>query len=139
MTTEPPIDERHETHGDYTNTAQVSQHLKNTMRNARNWNRLSCDKKESLDLIMTKVSRIMSGEPNEPDHWLDIEGYAKLARERLGETTAAREARLSDDGHRVKLTPREIDIQIRNEIEKKVEEGQRITPTVLVKPWDKKQ
>ena len=112
-TTQPPLDARHETHGDYTNTAQVSQHLKNTIRNARNWNRLSCDKKESLDLIMTKISRIMSGEPNEPDHWLDLEGYARLARERLGETTAAREARLSNDGH-------------------------RITPTVLVRPWERK-
>jgi hypothetical protein len=114
MTTEPPIDERHETHGDYTNTAQVSQHLKTTMRNARNWNRLSCDKKESLDLIMTKVSRIMSGEPNDPDHWLDIEGYAKLARERVTETSAAREARLSNDGHRLP------------------------NPTVLVRPWERK-
>ena len=93
MAIDPPIEARHETHGDYTNTAQVSQHLKTTMRNARNWNRLSNDKRESLDMIMTKVARIMSGEPNEPDHWLDIEGYAKLARERLSETQAQREAR----------------------------------------------
>lgn len=93
MTIDPPIGERHETHGDYTNTAQVSQHLKTTMRNARNWARLSNDKRESLDMIMTKVARIMSGEPNEPDHWLDIEGYARLARERLIETQAQRETR----------------------------------------------
>ena len=93
MTIDPPIGERHETHGDYTNTAQVSQHLKTTIRNARNWARLSNDKRESLDMIMTKVSRIMSGEPNEPDHWLDIEGYARLARERLIETQAQRETR----------------------------------------------
>ena len=93
MTIDPPIEARHETHGDYTNTAQVSQHLKTTIRNARNWARLSNDKRESLDMIMTKVARIMSGEPNEPDHWLDIEGYAKLARERLIETQAQRETR----------------------------------------------
>jgi len=131
MTTEPPIDERHETHGDYTNTAQVSQHLKTTMRNARNWNRLSCDKKESLDLIMTKVGRIMSGEPNEPDHWLDIEGYAKLARERLSETTAAREVRMEASGHRRTLTPAEREARLSND-------GHRITPTVLVRPWERK-
>jgi hypothetical protein len=113
MTNEPPIDTRTATHGDYTNSAQVAQHLKLTIRNAHNWNRLSNDKREALDLIMTKVSRIMSGEPNEPDHWLDIEGYAKLARERVTETSAAREARMEASGHRV-------------------------IPTVLVKPWDKK-
>ena len=114
MTIEPPIDERHETHGDYANSAQVSQQLKNTIHNAHNWHRLSNDKREALDLIMTKISRIMSGEPNEPDHWLDIEGYARLARERVTETSAAREARMEASGH-------------------------RITPTVLVKPWDKRQ
>ena len=101
MTIEPPLAARHETHGDYTDTAQIAQHLKTTIRNARNWARLSNDKREALDLIMTKVARIMSGEPNEPEHWLDLEGYARLARERLGETQAAREKRMYDGGHRL--------------------------------------
>lgn len=92
-TTAPPLEARATTHGDYTDTAQIAQHLKTTIRNARNWNRLSNDKREALDMIMSKVARIMSGEPNEPDHWLDIEGYAKLARDRLTETAAQREAR----------------------------------------------
>jgi hypothetical protein len=26
---------------------------------------------------------IVSGNPNEPDHWLDIEGYARLGRESI--------------------------------------------------------
>lgn len=110
---QPPLDARGATHGDYTDTAQVAQHLKTTLRNARNWNRLSNDKREALDMIMSKAARIMCGEPNEPDHWIDIEGYAKLARLRVTETTAAREARLEASGHRV-------------------------TPTVLIKPWERK-
>ena len=111
--TQPPLEARAATHGDYTDTAQVAQHLKTTIRNARNWNRLSNDKREALDMILSKVARIMSGEPNEPDHWVDIEGYARLARDRLTETTAAREARMAASGHRV-------------------------IPTVLVKPWERK-
>ena len=95
MTDQPPIGARHETHGDYADTARYAQHLKTTMHNARNWVRLSPDKREALDLIATKLARILSGEPNEPDHWLDLEGYARLARERLTETMAAREARLN--------------------------------------------
>lgn len=34
---------------------------------------------ESLDMILHKCGRILSGDPNEPDHWRDIEGYARLA------------------------------------------------------------
>ena len=104
MTTQPPIAARHETHGDYIDTARYAQHIKTTMHNTRNWIRLSPDKREALDLIATKLARILSGEPNEPDHWLDIEGYARLARERLGETAAQREKRMYDGGHRVTPT-----------------------------------
>ena len=100
MITKPPIAARHETHGDYADTARYAQHLKTTMHNTRNWIRLSPDKREALDLIATKLARILSGEPNEPDHWLDLEGYARLARERLGETAAQREKRMVEGGYR---------------------------------------
>ena len=38
---------------------------------------------ESLDMIASKLAQILAGNPNEADHWLDIEGYARLARERI--------------------------------------------------------
>lgn len=34
---------------------------------------------EALDLIATKIARICNGDPDEPDHWTDIQGYARLA------------------------------------------------------------
>jgi hypothetical protein len=34
---------------------------------------------EALDHIAIKLSRIISGNPMEPDHWRDIQGYARLA------------------------------------------------------------
>ncbi len=37
----------------------------------------------SLDMIMTKIGRIITGNPNHSDNWLDIEGYARLARENI--------------------------------------------------------
>ncbi len=40
---------------------------------------LSATQRESLDLIATKIARILSGDPNHEDHWLDIEGYARIA------------------------------------------------------------
>lgn len=30
-------------------------------------------------MILHKCGRILSGDPNEPDHWRDIEGYARIA------------------------------------------------------------
>jgi len=42
---------------------------------------------ESLDLICTKLSRIVTGDCNHQDHWLDIAGYATLISDRLKEKT----------------------------------------------------
>lgn len=40
---------------------------------------LTATQLESLDMILHKCGRILSGDPNEPDHWRDIEGYARIA------------------------------------------------------------
>ena len=37
--------------------------------------------KESLEMIVTKMSRITNGNSREVDHWLDIAGYALIAAE----------------------------------------------------------
>ena len=70
--------EREATHGHYPVQAEFSQDFKEQLRAHRNWENLSYDQRESLELICMKVSRIMHGNPNEPDHWKDIAGYATL-------------------------------------------------------------
>jgi hypothetical protein len=83
------LTERGKTHGDFTNNALVMQALKKAARLGVNWragvseSRLSDVQKEALEMILHKIGRIVTGDPNEPDHWLDIEGYARLARERI--------------------------------------------------------
>ncbi len=73
--------ERASTHGDFTQVANYSQTLKSIFRTGNL--HLNDVQRESLDMIAGKISRILAGNANEPDHWLDIEGYARLARERI--------------------------------------------------------
>lgn len=73
------VSERARTHGDYSQNASTAQSLKSALRNAIGWQDLSPRQRESLDLIATKMARIVSGNPDEPDHWNDIAGYAELA------------------------------------------------------------
>jgi hypothetical protein len=85
------LNERQKTHGDFSDNAVVMQQLKNILRQSVNWpwphgrpaSELTPVQCEALDMICHKIGRIITGNPNEPDHWLDIEGYARLARERL--------------------------------------------------------
>lgn len=79
---EPVLNEREKIHGDFTANATLAQKLKANIRNSVLVD-LTKLQRESLDLICTKISRICTGNNNEPDHWLDISGYALLAYEKL--------------------------------------------------------
>lgn len=79
----PPEQVRGTTHGDYTHMSGVIQKIKDTMRSGESWGRLSASQREALELTATKVGRIVCGDPNHHDHWDDIAGYARLARNRI--------------------------------------------------------
>jgi hypothetical protein len=41
------------------------------------------DQAEALDMICHKIGRIVNGDPDYADSWIDIAGYAKLVADRL--------------------------------------------------------
>jgi hypothetical protein len=67
-------------HGSFILNGMVAQELKRTFRQSPGWRDMDDVRKEALDLIATKISRILSGRPDYDDHWADIEGYARLGR-----------------------------------------------------------
>lgn len=72
------LSEREKTHGDYNEVARVSQGLKYALRHGP-IEEVPAVIRESLELICMKMARIVCGDHNERDHYLDIIGYAKLA------------------------------------------------------------
>ena len=44
---------------------------------------LTPDQQEALDMIFSKIARIINGDPDYADSWVDIAGYAKLVADRL--------------------------------------------------------
>ena len=73
------LDERETTHGPFMLTAFKAQQLKNVMAGGKHWNDLDDIQREALQMIASKIARILSGNFNEIDHWRDIAGYANLA------------------------------------------------------------
>ena len=90
------IAERGKTHGDYAVHAQITQDIKKVLHGSPNWQytserRLSPMQKETLEMTAHKIGRILAGDPEEPDHWADIAGYAELVHERLSVAPAQSE------------------------------------------------
>ena len=82
-TTEEILNAREATHGGFNDVAWMAQSIKETIRTTSKWDNLSTRQKEPLDLIATKMARIVCGNPDHADHWDDIAGYAHLGGARL--------------------------------------------------------
>lgn len=78
-----PEQTRGTTHGDYTKMATVAQRIKDAMRDGARWGGLACHQAESLELVATKIARIVEGDPACRDHWDDLRGYVQLVLDRL--------------------------------------------------------
>jgi len=74
MTTIP---DRQKTHGRFIEYAAVAQTLKEIVREGSAYNKMTNSQKEGLDMILGKIARVCTGDPNEPDHWIDISGYSQ--------------------------------------------------------------
>jgi len=61
----------------------IAQDLKAVMHEVGSWEELRPDQREALDMIANKLSRILNGNPDLPDHWIDIAGYSLLIANRL--------------------------------------------------------
>ena len=77
------LTERGKRYGLFKDHANISQTIKDMMKQEEGWARLAPDQKEALEMIVHKIARILNGDPNYVDSWVDIAGYAKLVSDRL--------------------------------------------------------
>lgn len=75
--------ERGSRYGCFTIHARITQDVKSAMANSPNWPRLAPDQREALEMVAHKIGRILNGDPDYLDSWVDIEGYVALVRKRL--------------------------------------------------------
>jgi len=84
VTVEAILEERGQRYGVFADHANIAQALKDEMRTSPGWKRLSPDQREALEMVQHKVARILNGDPDYADSWVDIAGYAQLVANRLG-------------------------------------------------------
>ena len=80
---ENTLAERGKRYGSFIDHAAIAQGIKNNMWLVEGWTRLAIDQKQALEVIADKIARILNGDPDYVDNWLDIQGYSKLVHDRL--------------------------------------------------------
>lgn len=79
------LDARGERYGKFADHADISQGLKEVLGEAlaTRDKEIANDQLEALEMICHKMARIINGDPNYVDSWVDIAGYAQLVADRL--------------------------------------------------------
>ena len=79
------LNERASTYGSFKGVAEVAQEFKALIHTALTDSHkvLDADQVEALDMIASKVARIINGNSDHVDSWIDIAGYATLVADRL--------------------------------------------------------
>lgn len=70
-------------YGSFEGHAKIAQGLKAVMQERSGWDGLADDQKEALEMIQHKIARILNGDPNYLDNWVDLVWYAQLVVNRL--------------------------------------------------------
>lgn len=79
------LDERGKSYGPFIGHARVTQAIKHAI--FAHAPVLEDDQREALEMIAHKIGRIINGNPDYVDSWVDIAGYAQLVADRLNGKT----------------------------------------------------
>ena len=74
------IAERRKTHGDWNEQSALADKLLALYEGSSNWRKMKPHQRQAMIMDAVKNSRILTGNPDEPDHWDDKAGYAKLGK-----------------------------------------------------------
>jgi len=76
------LEARGKAYGSYGKISKTAQGLKDQFRSDEDWQYLLPQERESIDMICTKLARLLHGSNDKTDTLNDIAGYAELAKER---------------------------------------------------------
>lgn len=93
MELEEILSQRHGTHGEFTENAQVTEDIMDILHASPQWQVMPAFSKTAIYFIVHKLARIVCGDFSFFDHWKDIQGYAKITEDRFNEQSAHSESR----------------------------------------------
>jgi hypothetical protein len=75
--------DRGKKYGVFSEQAKTAQALKQILFKQRPRHEMSADQAEAMDMMCTKLSRLVHGDHNHVDGWVDIAGFSQLVVDRL--------------------------------------------------------
>lgn len=77
------LEQRGSRYGSFKDNADTTQALQDFFKSYPGWDKMDYFQREGLEMIAHKISRILNGDPDYDDSWVDIAGYAQLVVDEL--------------------------------------------------------
>ena len=77
------LNERGKQYRHFPDNATTAQRFKDVYRMSQNFDGIDDCMAEALDVIASKIARILNGDPTYRDNWIDIMGYCQLVLDEL--------------------------------------------------------
>lgn len=90
------LNDRGSRYGDFGTQSETAQAIRRAFKASPNWEFLPDYAREGLDLVATKISRMLCGDPLYLDNVVDILGYMTLVKTEMEKEHARREAAQKD-------------------------------------------
>lgn len=91
------LEERGSRYGAFKDHAFISQSLQEVLWKTENWHKMPLDSRQALIVICDKIARMLNGDPEYDDNWVDIIGYATLVLNRIREANRAQSVESKND------------------------------------------
>lgn len=99
------LEDRGSRYGDFATQAEVSQAIRKALHDTPNWDTLPPYMREGLDMCVSKLSRILVGDPMYMDNVVDLIGYITLIKTEMEKE----HARIKDYADRVLATQEDVE------------------------------
>ena len=83
MSVHDTLDQREKSYGSYPENCKLTQDMKYIMRSHHGWSSMSPQAKQSMEMIVYKMARLITGDHDHKDSWHDIGGFALLIEQDL--------------------------------------------------------
>ena len=77
------LDDRQKAYGNYAENCELTQKMKDILRSHPGWKTMRPEMKQSMEMIVYKMARIITGDHSHKDSWHDIAGFAILIEQDL--------------------------------------------------------
>ena len=77
------LEDRGNSYGEYADGTKIAMNLYGRCQAAPRWSDMNPGQQYAMFMFCAKMARLLNGDPNHKDTWLDIAGYATLVHDRI--------------------------------------------------------